>query len=195
LIHGRYMTKTWNFPSFDQNADSSKNSDEEYSTNEMDFSNAGSTQQNIPENELVLESKEQDRLNLELQNKVQLINEMIYKLQAPLLQFDQEMQQLFVELIQQIALKLIQSELKVNPEYIKNIFISTFEHMPQVNLPIQVTIHPDDRLLLESINLQQTIHIQVDPSINRGDITLKTEMTELVNDLKSRIHRIINHDE
>ena len=130
------------------------------------------------------------REKAELQSRQ--LQQLLEQLQAPLAQVDKVVEQSLVTLAQELARNLLKAESTTSPQLLLATVQEAMSALPDTNSDITLYLHPDDLAIIEQHfdeNSRQQRHWQLmsEPGQARGDVRVKTAMSELDVSLARRI--------
>lgn len=149
----------------------------------------------IDENaELNSAKREVESLKLEHINKIQLLNQLITKLENPLQTLDTEISELMQDMIYTTIKKLIYKELKSDPKVIIKIINELKESIQEKSGIINVFLSETDFEKIKKIGCQSDLIMHANPNLSEGDVILKTNYNEIRSILGERIDKIFRNN-
>lgn len=122
--------------------------------------------------------------------------QLLEQLQAPLAQVDKVVEQSLVTLAQELARNLLKAESTTSPQLLLATVQEAMSALPSSDSDIILYLHPDDLAIIEQHfdeKSRQQRHWQLmsEPSQARGDVRVKTAMSELDVSLARRIDELM----
>ncbi|WP_417614592.1 flagellar assembly protein FliH [Oceanisphaera sp.] len=122
--------------------------------------------------------------------------QLIEQLQTPLAQVDKVVEQSLVTLAQELARNLLKTEATTSPQLLLATVQEAMSALPDTNSDITLYLHPEDLAIIEQHfdeKSRQQRHWQLlsEPSQARGDVRVKTAMSELDVSLARRIDELM----
>ena len=127
----------------------------------------------------------------DLEAHLQTIEDMIERLNQPMLLLTDTVEQALVTLVKAIARNVIHREIQTNPEHILKVVKGAKNLLPVVNEDITLIIHPEDFALLPEKIIKKW-QIEEDSSIERGGCYLETKTSRIHATLQSQIDHVFN---
>ncbi|MCU4674716.1 flagellar assembly protein FliH [Catenovulum sp. 2E275] len=131
-----------------------------------------------------------------MEEKAEHWNQLIARLDEPLKQLDNQVEQELIELVVNLTKAVIQTELKTNPEIILQTVKKAAEYLPFNTQQCQLLVNPEDFDLIQSSYGEKELerrqwHLHSDPNIARGGIEIKTELSSVSYTLEQRVKEIL----
>lgn len=129
-----------------------------------------------------------------IQQQLAHLNEVLDKLQAPLNQVDQQVEQALLELALAMAQAVVAVELKTNPTVVLESLRQCLELLPMQSKDIQIQLPPADHALVLQHYGDEEIakrgwQLQMEPALESGDIRISTGHSLIHRTLKQRVQQ------
>lgn len=128
----------------------------------------------------------------QIEQQVQQWQQLLEQLQAPLAQVDKVVEQSLVTLAQELARNLLKMESTISPQLLLATVQDAMSALPDSNSAVTLYLHPDDLAIIEEHFDEQNREqrhwtLLSEPSQARGNVRVKTELSELDVNLARRI--------
>lgn len=124
--------------------------------------------------------------------------QLLEQLQAPLAQIDKVVEQSLVTLAQELARNLLKAEATTSPQLLLATVQEAMSALPDSDSKITLYLHPDDLAIIEQhfdekSREQRHWQLMSEPSQARGDVRVKTALSELDVSLARRIDELMSN--
>lgn len=156
-----------------------------------------------PESNQIVEEEEQEQNEIELvkqelektksssAEKILIMNKMIEELKYPISIVEDQVIDVLIDIIKKISFKIIQKEITLDRSIIYNMINDLSSLIHENGGMISVSISKEDYMVLELENNTEENNIIVDNSLNKGDIIVKSNHSEIRAILDERIDSLI----
>ncbi len=132
----------------------------------------------------------------QIQQQLARLNTLVERLQAPLAQVDQVVEQSLVTLAMELARNLLKAEASVSPKLLLATVQEALQALPRHDGPLTFYLHPEDLALLaehynEQAQAKRGWEFVAEPGLERGELRLTTAMSELDISLAGRIDALM----
>ncbi|MCE2595555.1 flagellar assembly protein FliH [Motilimonas cestriensis] len=114
----------------------------------------------------------------------------------PVAHLDQEVEQQLVNLVLQLTQQIVKTEVTTNPKVILGALKQAIDVLPFATQTAKLHFHPDDIAMIETVYSAQECekrgwHLIAEPSLQRGDCQVKTELSSVDYPLEMRINQVL----
>ncbi|MDX1268196.1 MAG: FliH/SctL family protein, partial [Oceanisphaera sp.] len=132
----------------------------------------------------------------QIEQQQQQWQQLLEQLQAPLAQIDQVVEQSLVTLAQELARNLLKTEATTSPQLLLATVREAVAALPGHEADVTLFLHPDDMAIIEQhfdekSRRQRRWELVSEPDLARGDLRVKTAMSELDVSLALRIDELM----
>lgn len=122
------------------------------------------------------------------------LKQLLLTLQNPLDKAEKQLEHEVLELAVSIARRVVQEELRINPELILNVIKEALSALPISNQTIDIMVNPEDATLLsqhlDALDVK-SFTIKVDVTLKRGECRLASQVATVDATVESRIDKIV----
>ena len=134
----------------------------------------------------------------QIEQQHQQWQQLLEQLQAPLAQIDQVVEQSLVTLAQELARNLLKTEATTSPQLLLATVREAVAALPGHEGDVTLFLHPDDMAIIEQhfdekSRRQRRWELVSEPDLARGDLRVKTAMSELDVSLALRIDELMTN--
>ncbi|MCE0556238.1 flagellar assembly protein FliH [Motilimonas sp. E26] len=114
----------------------------------------------------------------------------------PVAHLDQEVEQQLVNLVLQLTQHIVKTEVTTNPKVILGALKQAIDVLPFATQTAKLHFHPDDIAMIETVYSAQECEkrgwsLIAEPSLQRGDCQVKTELSSVDYPLEMRINQVL----
>ncbi len=133
------------------------------------------------------------KLKKELNDKSELLNKIIKKLEGNLDFVDKDFIDLIHNIIKKMVKNIINKEIKSDSKIVNKIILDLKELIHEKNGMVSVFLSEIDFKRFNKNETKDLLSVKVDPSLNEGDVILKSNHTEIHAMLNERLEKMLGN--
>ncbi|WMC11370.1 flagellar assembly protein FliH [Oceanimonas pelagia] len=132
----------------------------------------------------------------QIRQRLEQLNALVERLQAPLAQVDHTVEQSLVTLAMELARNLLKAEVSASPKLLLATVQEALQALPRHDGPLTFYLHADDMAMLaehynDEARAKRGWEFVVEPGLERGELRLTTAMSQLDVSLAGRIDELM----